>query len=68
MVKEDWDNRLSTHSALGEGEVRYETVVISIRPFTSTDEDVIEQYLYALMELLFVCCGNRIPIAAITDW
>ena len=48
MVKEDWDNRLSTHSALGEGEVRYETVSDKYKArFTSTDEDVIERYLYA---------------------
>ena len=48
LVKEDWDNRLSTHSALGEGEVRYETVSDKYKArFTSTDEDVIERYLYA---------------------
>ena len=47
VVKEDWEQRLSTHKTLGEGEIRFEKTSDKYKArYTSDDESVVEQYLY----------------------
>lgn len=48
LVKEDWNDRLTSHETLGDGEIRYESVSEKYKSrFTSNDESTVEQYLYS---------------------
>ena len=70
-VKADWFKHLQNGKALGEGEIRYESVKEDYRAyFTSDDPDVVEKYLYSAYGTTLLCAlftGTQILILQIGD-